>query len=47
MLSEFSLDQEKSAMSRLKALLDEGFQKINLALGVKEATARDGAQARP
>ena len=43
-LAEFSLDQEKSAMSRLKTLLDEGFQKINLALGVKEATAAEAAR---
>lgn len=43
-LGEFSLDQEKSAISRLKTLLDEGFQKINLALGVRDATAAEAAR---
>ncbi|HET6881174.1 MAG TPA: hypothetical protein VFI31_13520 [Pirellulales bacterium] len=43
-LAQFSLDEEDSAMSRFKTLLDEGFQKINLALGVKDATAAEAAR---
>ena len=43
-LAEFSLDEEESAMSRLKTLLDEGIQKINLALGVNAATAAEAAR---
>lgn len=43
-LAQFSLDEENSAMSRFKALFDEGFRKINLAIGVKEATAVEAAR---
>lgn len=43
-LAEFSLDQEASAISRLKAMLDDGFQKINVALGVRKATAAEAAR---
>lgn len=43
-LAEFSLDQEASAMSRLKAMLDDGFLKINRALGVEEAVAAEAAR---
>ncbi|HVA45902.1 MAG TPA: hypothetical protein VNH11_05895 [Pirellulales bacterium] len=43
-LAEFSLDQEESAMSRLKTMLDDGFQKINRALGVEEATTAEAAR---
>jgi hypothetical protein len=43
-LGEFSLDQEASAMSRLKTMLDDGFQKINRALGVEEAVAAEAAR---
>lgn len=44
MLAEFSLDQEESAMSRLKTMLDDGFQKINRALGVEEGGAAEAAR---
>lgn len=43
-LAQFSLDEDNSAMSRFKALFDEGFQKINLALGVKDAKAAEAVR---
>lgn len=40
-LEQFSLDNNGSAMSRLKAMLSESFGQINHSLGIKAATAME------
>ncbi|HEV3003748.1 MAG TPA: hypothetical protein VGX78_04775 [Pirellulales bacterium] len=40
-LAEFSLDHDESAMSKLKGLLTDHFQKLNQSLGIQDATAAE------
>lgn len=40
-LQQFSLDQDGSAMSRLKGMLSEFFGQLNQSLGIKEATDQE------
>lgn len=44
LLSEFSLDDEESAMSRFKAMLASGLNEIKQALGVKDAQKTEAAR---
>jgi hypothetical protein len=40
-LQQFSLDEDGSAMSRLKGMLSDFFQQLNQSLGIKAATAAE------
>lgn len=43
-LQQFSLDEDDSAMSRLKGMLSEFFGRLNHSLGIKDATALEAAK---
>lgn len=43
-LQQFSLDEDSSAMSRLKGMLTDFFSQLNQSLGIKAATAAESAK---